>query len=73
VGAQGRVAGLQRREFIPSWPVRVRQVDFFNQIGALDVPTEGRVFSRASRCSICPSRNRLGAVQQIGYIFQTFN
>ena len=47
---------------------------FFNQIGALDVPTEGRViFEGQSIFDLSESKQAWFRCNQIGYIFQTFN
>jgi putative ABC transport system ATP-binding protein len=47
---------------------------FFNQIGALDVPTEGRVFFEGqSLFDLSESRQAWVRCNRIGYIFQTFN
>ncbi len=46
----------------------------FNQIGALDVPTEGRVFYEGeSVFELSESQQAWFRCNQIGYIFQTFN
>lgn len=47
---------------------------FFNQIGALDHPTEGRVlFERHSVFDMSESQQAWFRCNKIGYIFQTFN
>jgi putative ABC transport system ATP-binding protein len=47
---------------------------FFNQIGALDVPTEGHVFFEGqSLFDLSESRQAWVRCNRIGYIFQTFN
>ena len=47
---------------------------FFNQIGALDIPTEGRVFFEGqSLFDLSESRQAWVRCNRIGYIFQTFN
>ncbi len=47
---------------------------FFNQIGALDIPTEGRVFfEEQSLFELSESRQAWVRCNRIGYIFQTFN
>ena len=47
---------------------------FFNQIGALDVPTEGRViFDGQSVFDMSESQQAWFRCNRIGYIFQTFN
>ena len=47
---------------------------FFNQVGALDVPTEGRVFfGKQSIFDLSESRQAWFRCNKIGYIFQTFN
>ncbi len=46
----------------------------FNQIGALDVPTEGKVFfENASVFDLSESQQAWFRCNKIGYIFQTFN
>jgi len=46
----------------------------FNQIGALDVPTEGRVFfEQQSVFELSESQQAWFRCNKIGYIFQTFN
>jgi len=46
----------------------------FNQIGALDIPTEGRVFfSGESVFDLSESQQAWFRCNKIGYIFQTFN
>jgi len=46
----------------------------FNQIGALDVPTEGRVFfENQSVFDLSESQQAWFRCNKIGYIFQTFN
>ena len=46
----------------------------FNQIGALDVPTEGRVIFDGESVFDLPRASRPGfRCNRIGYIFQTFN
>jgi putative ABC transport system ATP-binding protein len=47
---------------------------FFNQIGALDVPTEGRVFFEGESLFDLPEAKQAWVrCNRIGYIFQTFN
>jgi putative ABC transport system ATP-binding protein len=47
---------------------------FFNQIGALDVPTEGRIFFEGqSLFDLSESQQAWVRCNKIGYIFQTFN
>ncbi|MCJ8330231.1 MAG: ABC transporter ATP-binding protein [Lentisphaeria bacterium] len=47
---------------------------FFNQIGALDVPTEGKVFfDDESVFDLSESKQAWFRCNKIGYIFQTFN
>ncbi len=47
---------------------------FFNQIGALDVPTEGRVFFEGqSLFDLSESQQSWIRCNKIGYIFQTYN
>jgi putative ABC transport system ATP-binding protein len=46
----------------------------FNQIGALDIPTEGKVFfENASIFDLSESQQAWFRCNKIGYIFQTFN
>jgi putative ABC transport system ATP-binding protein len=46
----------------------------FNQIGALDIPTEGKVFfENASVFELSESQQAWFRSHKIGYIFQTFN
>lgn len=47
---------------------------FFNQVGALDVPTEGKVFFEGhSVFELSESKQAWFRCNRIGYIFQTFN
>lgn len=47
---------------------------FFNQLGALDVPTEGRVFFEGNSVfEMSESQQAWFRCNMIGYIFQTFN
>ncbi len=66
---------VQRGEFLSLMgPSGCGKSTFFNQIGALDVPTEGKVWFEGKSLFEMPEpqqawvRNR-----KIGYIFQTFN
>lgn len=64
-----------RREFISIMgPSGSGKSTFFNQIGALDRPTEGRVFFEGqSIFELSESRQAWIRCNKIGYIFQTFN
>jgi len=66
---------IQRREFISIMgPSGSGKSTFFNQIGALDVPTEGRVyFEGQSLFDLSESEQAWVRCNKIGYIFQTFN
>ena len=47
---------------------------YFNQVGALDVPTEGKVFfEEQSIFDLSESKQAWFRCNRIGYIFQTFN
>lgn len=66
---------VQRGEFISIMgPSGSGKSTFFNQIGALDVPTEGRVFFEGeSIFDLSESQQAWIRCNRIGYIFQTFN
>jgi putative ABC transport system ATP-binding protein len=66
---------IYRGEFISIMgPSGSGKSTFFNQIGALDVPTEGRVlFDGESVFDMSESQQAWFRCNKIGYIFQTFN
>ena len=66
---------IRRGEFISIMgPSGSGKSTFFNQIGALDVPTEGRVlFEGQSVFDMSESQQAWFRCNRIGYIFQTFN
>ena len=66
---------IGRGEFISSMgPSGSGKSTFFNQIGALDVPTEGRViFDGQSVFDMTERQQAWFRCNRIGYIFQTFN
>lgn len=66
---------IQRGEFISIMgPSGSGKSTFFNQIGALDVPTEGKVFFEGqSLFDLSESQQAWVRCNKIGYIFQTFN
>ncbi|OPZ22577.1 MAG: Lipoprotein-releasing system ATP-binding protein LolD [candidate division BRC1 bacterium ADurb.BinA364] len=66
---------IHRHEFISIMgPSGSGKSTLFNQIGALDVPTEGRVFFEGqSIFDMSESRQAWFRCNKIGYIFQTFN
>jgi len=66
---------IYRGEFIAIMgPSGSGKSTLFNQIGALDVPTEGRVFFDAqSVFDLSESEQAWFRCNKIGYIFQTFN
>jgi len=66
---------VKRGEFISIMgPSGSGKSTFFNQIGALDVPTEGRVFFEGeSIFDLSESQQAWIRCNRIGYIFQTFN
>ncbi len=66
---------IYRGEFISIMgPSGSGKSTLFNQIGALDVPTEGRVFFEGeSVFDLSESRQAWFRCNKIGYIFQTFN
>jgi len=66
---------VKRGEFISIMgPSGSGKSTFFNQIGALDVPTEGRVFFEGeSIFDLSESQQAWIRCNKIGYIFQTFN
>jgi len=66
---------IRRSEFISIMgPSGSGKSTFFNQIGALDQPTEGRVFFEGqSIFELTEGQQAWIRCNQIGYIFQTFN
>jgi putative ABC transport system ATP-binding protein len=66
---------IHRNEFISIMgPSGSGKSTFFNQIGALDKPTEGRVFfDSQSVFDLSESQQAWFRCNKIGYIFQTFN
>jgi len=66
---------IQRGEFLSIMgPSGSGKSTFFNQIGALDVPTEGRVlFEGNSVFDMTERQQAWFRCNRIGYIFQTFN
>jgi putative ABC transport system ATP-binding protein len=66
---------IRRGEFISIMgPSGSGKSTFFNQIGALDVPTEGRVlFEGQSVFDLSERQQAWFRCNRIGYIFQTFN
>jgi putative ABC transport system ATP-binding protein len=66
---------VRRGEFISIMgPSGSGKSTFFNQIGALDVPTEGRImFEGESLFDLSESEQAWVRCNKIGYIFQTFN
>jgi len=66
---------IRRGEFLSIMgPSGSGKSTLFNQIGALDVPTEGTVlFDNESLFDLTESQQAWFRCNQIGYIFQTFN
>jgi putative ABC transport system ATP-binding protein len=66
---------IQRHEFLSIMgPSGSGKSTFFNQIGALDVPTEGRIFFEGqSLFDLSEPEQAWVRCNKIGYIFQTFN
>lgn len=66
---------IARHEFISIMgPSGSGKSTLFNQIGALDVPTEGRIFFEGqSLFDLSESEQAWVRCNKIGYIFQTFN
>jgi len=66
---------IRRGEFLSIMgPSGSGKSTLFNQIGALDVPTEGRVlFEGESIFDLSESQQAWFRCNRIGYIFQTFN
>ncbi len=72
---KGITLDIRRGEFISIMgPSGSGKSTFFNQIGALDKPTEGRVvFEGQSVFELSESEQAWFRCNKIGYIFQTFN
>ena len=72
---RGITLDIRRGEFLSIMgPSGSGKSTFFNQIGALDVPTEGRVlFDNESLFELSESQQAWVRCNKIGYIFQTFN
>jgi putative ABC transport system ATP-binding protein len=72
---KGVTLDIQRGEFLSIMgPSGSGKSTFFNQIGALDVPTEGRVFFEGESLFDLPETKQAWVrCNRIGYIFQTFN
>jgi putative ABC transport system ATP-binding protein len=66
---------IQRGEFISIMgPSGSGKSTFFNQVGALDVPTEGKVFFEGeSIFDLSEGQQAWVRCNKIGYIFQTYN
>lgn len=66
---------IQRGEFLSIMgPSGSGKSTFFNQVGALDVPTEGKVyFEDESMFDLSESQQAWVRCNKIGYIFQTYN
>src|SRR3954462_12650424 len=72
---RGITLDIRRGEFVSIMgPSGSGKSTFFNQIGALDVPSEGRVFFEGqSIFDLSESQQAWVRCNKIGYIFQTFN
>ena len=72
---KGITLDIYRREFLSIMgPSGSGKSTFFNQIGALDVPTEGKVlFENQSVFDMTEGQQAWFRCNRIGYIFQTFN
>jgi len=72
---KGITLDIRRGEFLSIMgPSGSGKSTFFNQIGALDVPTEGRVFFEGESLFDLPETKQAWVrCNRIGYIFQTFN
>ncbi|MBN1858859.1 ABC transporter ATP-binding protein [Candidatus Bipolaricaulota bacterium] len=72
---QGVSMEIQRGEFVSIMgPSGSGKSTLFNQIGALDMPTEGRVFfGQQSVFELTERQQAWFRCNKIGYIFQTFN
>lgn len=66
---------IERHEFISIMgPSGSGKSTLFNQIGALDIPTEGKIFFEGeSLFDLSESEQAWVRCNKIGYIFQTFN
>lgn len=72
---KGITLNIRRGEFLSIMgPSGSGKSTFFNQVGALDVPTEGRVFFEGKNLfDLSESQQAWVRCNKIGYIFQTFN
>ncbi len=72
---KGITLEIQRGEFLSIMgPSGSGKSTFFNQIGALDVPTEGKVFFEGeSIFDLTEGQQAWMRCHKIGYIFQTYN
>ena len=72
---KGVTLAIRRHEFISIMgPSGSGKTTLFNQIGALDVPTEGRVlFDGHSVFDLTERQQAWFRCNKVGYIFQTFN
>ncbi len=72
---KGITLDIRRGEFLSIMgPSGSGKSTFFNQLGALDVPTEGRVFFEGESVFDLSERQQAWfRCNKIGYIFQTFN
>jgi len=72
---QGVSIDVYRGEFLAIMgPSGSGKSTLFNQVGALDVPTEGKVFFEGESLFDLPEERQAWVrCNQIGYIFQTFN
>ena len=72
---KGVTLDIYRGEFLSIMgPSGSGKSTFFNQVGALDVPTEGKVFfENQSVFDMSESKQAWFRCNRIGYIFQTFN
>jgi putative ABC transport system ATP-binding protein len=72
---RGASLDIYRGEFLSIMgPSGSGKTTFFNQVGALDVPTEGKVwFEGESLFDLSEGQHAWVRCNKIGYIFQTFN
>ena len=72
---RGASLDIYRGEFLSIMgPSGSGKTTFFNQVGALDVPTEGKVwFEGESLFDLSEGQQAWVRCNKIGYIFQTFN
>jgi putative ABC transport system ATP-binding protein len=72
---RGVSLAIERGEFLAIMgPSGSGKSTFFNQVGALDVPTEGKVFFEGeSIFDLSESQQAWVRCNKIGYIFQTYN